>query len=216
MSLGTADRLDENTNFHRLISVRPPGGFYRSISPIDQIERRYAVRRFGAGPLYLTAGVEDATLRREWITGMAYHLIFGVPATLLMVTMLFIILRRTQRLYAEIDRRAVAEGTLRQSQRLESIGQLTGGVAHDFNNLLTIILGNLEGVQRQLGNSDAKIQRGLENAIHGANLAATSIKRLLAFSRQQPLSPTPVNVNQLMAGLSDFLRRGSARKFSWR
>jgi CheY-like chemotaxis protein/nitrogen-specific signal transduction histidine kinase len=124
-----------------------------------------------------------------------------------MFAMLFVVLRRTQALYAEVDARAKAEQALRQSQRLDAIGQLTGGVAHDFNNLLTIILGNLEGLQRQLGDADARIKRRIDNAIRGGQRAVTLIKRLLAFSRQQSLSPAPIDVNQLMHGLSDFLRR---------
>ena len=204
---GGSDKLDANTNFHRLISTSPDGGFYNSRSPIDQIDRRYAIRRLQGTPLYLSAGVEDAALRTEWLTGMAYHLIFGIPATTLMFVMLFVILRRTQRLYAEIDSRVQVEQALRQSQRLDAIGQLTGGVAHDFNNLLTIILGNLEGLQRRLGDTDPRIERNVSNAIQGAQRATTLIKRLLAFSRQQPLSPAPIDVNQLMSGLSEFLGR---------
>ena len=204
---GASDKLDANTSFHRLIATHPEGGSYRSLSPIDQIERRYTIRRLEGTSLYLSAGIADATLRREWTLSMAYHLIFGLPATLLMIAMLFVILRRTQTLYAEVDARTQLEQALRQSQRLDAIGQLTGGVAHDFNNLLTVILGNLEAVQRQLGDADARIKRRIENAIHGGKRAVTLIKRLLAFSRQQPLSPAPVNVNQLMHGLSDFLRR---------
>lgn len=204
---GAPDRLDPNTNFHRLIAEHPEGGSYRSLSPVDQIERRYSIRRLEGTSLYLSAGIADATLRREWIVGMAYHLVFGLPATLLMFGMLSFILRRTQALHAEVDARTKAEQALRQSQRLDAIGQLTGGVAHDFNNLLTIILGNLEGLQRQLRGADAGIKRRIDNAIHGGQRAVTLIKRLLAFSRQQPLSPVPVNVNQLMQGLSDFLRR---------
>src|SRR3954469_17210910 len=192
---GSAGKLDANTNFHRLIAARPEGGSYRSVSPIDQVERRYAIRRLEGTPLYLSAGIEDATLRREWIVGMAYPLIFGIPATLLIFAMLFVILRRTQTIYAEVDARTRMEQALRQSQRPEAIGQLTGGVAHDFNNLLTIILGNLEGLQRQLRDADAAIKRRIENAIHGSQRAVTLIKRLLAFSRQQPLRPTPINVN---------------------
>jgi signal transduction histidine kinase/CheY-like chemotaxis protein len=205
--LDAPDKLDANTNFHRLIAAHPEGGSYRSFSPIDQVERRYAIRRLEGTPLYLSAGIEEESLRREWMVGMAYHLIFGLPATLLVFAMLFVVLRRTQTLYAEVDARTKAEQALRQSQRLDAIGQLTGGVAHDFNNLLTIILGNLEGLQRQLGDGDAKIKRRIENAIRGGQRAVTLIKRLLAFSRQQPLSPEPIDVNQLMHGLSDFLRR---------
>jgi signal transduction histidine kinase/CheY-like chemotaxis protein len=204
---GGPDRLDENTGFRRTVAAHPEGGFYASTSPVDNVARQYAIRRLGATPLYLTAGFEATTLRNEWIANMAAHLIFGVPATLLLFLTLFMVLRRTQRLYAEIDRRAAAEDSLRQSQRLDAVGHLTGGIAHDFNNLLTIILGNLEGLQRQLAGADVKIFRRLENAIFGAERAATLTKRLLAFSRQQPLSPTVVDINQLLTGVSDFLRR---------
>jgi signal transduction histidine kinase len=125
---------------------------------------------------------------------------------------LFTVLRRTMHLYQEIDRRAVAEEALRQSQKLEAIGHLTGGVAHDFNNLLMIIIGNIETAQRQLESwtdgAQVKLSRRLDNAMHGAQRAASLTKRLLAFSRQQPLNPTAIDVNRLLNGVSDFLRRG--------
>jgi signal transduction histidine kinase/CheY-like chemotaxis protein len=142
---------------------------------------------------------------------MAPHLIFGIPATLVLFLTLFAVLRRTESLYAEINRRSAAEEALRQSQRLDAIGHLTGGVAHDFNNLLTIIIGNLETAQRQLetwtDGAQAKLARRLENAMHGAQRAATLTKRLLAFSRQQPLKPAVLDINRSLNGLSDFLRR---------
>jgi CheY-like chemotaxis protein/nitrogen-specific signal transduction histidine kinase len=120
------------------------------------------------------------------------------------------VLRRTERLYEEIDRRSVAEDALRQSQKLDAIGHLTGGVAHDFNNLLTIIIGNLENAQRQVESwtegSQLKLARGLDNAMRGAQRAATLTKRLLAFSRQQPLNPTALDVNRVLNGLADFMR----------
>jgi signal transduction histidine kinase/CheY-like chemotaxis protein len=204
---GAPDRLDETTSFARTVQSAPRGGFYASISPIDQISRRYAIRRLENTPLYLSAGIETATLTREWLSTMGAHLVFGIPATLFLFLTLWLVLRRTQALYAEIDRRSKAEESLRQSQRLEAIGHLTGGVAHDFNNLLTIIIGNLEALQRQMTGAEAQLVRRLDRAMHGASRAAILTKRLLAFSRQQPLSPTPVDVNQLLNGLAEFLRR---------
>jgi two-component system NtrC family sensor kinase len=211
---GSSDRLDKNTGFVRTVETSPSGGFYSSTSPVDRIDRRYAIRRLEQTPLYLTAGVENAALRSEWIATMAPHLIFGVPATLFLFVTLFVILRRTKRLYAEVDRRSVAEDALRQSQKLEAIGQLTGGVAHDFNNLLTIIIGNLESLQKQLAEADTKVRRRVDNAMHGAQRAATLTKRLLAFSRQQPLTPTPIDINRLLNGLSDFLQRALGEEIS--
>jgi CheY-like chemotaxis protein/nitrogen-specific signal transduction histidine kinase len=124
---------------------------------------------------------------------------------------LLAVLRRTKRLYAEVDQRIAAEASLRQAQRLDAIGQLTGGVAHDFNNLLTIILGNLEGVKRQLEEwTDAahfKLSRRIDNAMQGAARAASLTKRLLAFARQAPLNPTVIDVDRLLNNLSDFLQR---------
>lgn len=204
---GAANQLGPQTGFRRTVAQSPSGGYYNSTSPVDGVDRRYAIRRLEGTPLYLTAGIENATIRNEWLATMGSHLIFGIPATLFLLLTLFAVLRRTQALYAEIDRRAAAEGALRQSQKLEAIGQLTGGVAHDFNNLLTIIIGNLEGLQKQLAGADAKILRRADNAMHGAQRAATLTKRLLAFSRQQPLTPSPIDVNRLMNGLSDFLQR---------
>ena len=107
--------------------------------------------------------------------------------------------------------RREAEDMLRQSQKMEAIGQLTGGVAHDFNNLLTIISGNLEIADRCLHSwGDAtrdRLTRVIANAANGAHRAAMLTQRLLAFARRQPLDPKMTNVNQLIAGMSDFFRR---------
>ncbi len=208
---GASNHLGENTGFRRMTAQSPRGGVYTSTSPIDHIERRFAYRRFGSSPLYLTSGIAISEIWTEWFWDMAPHLIYGIPVTLLLFLTLFLVLRRTERLYAEISRRSVAEEALRQSQKLDAVGHLTGGVAHDFNNLLTIIIGNLESAQHQLENwaegTQLKLAQRLENAMHGAQRAATLTKRLLAFSRQQPLNPTVLNVNRTLNGLSDFLRR---------
>jgi PAS domain S-box-containing protein len=99
------------------------------------------------------------------------------------------------------------EDALRQSQKMEAVGQLTGGVAHDFNNLLQIIIGNLDTLQRNLPAESARLQRAARNAMTGAQRAATLTQRLLAFSRRQPLDPKPLDVNLLVNGLSDMVHR---------
>ncbi|CAN5364300.1 response regulator [soil metagenome] len=119
---------------------------------------------------------------------------------------------RTLELEAQDEARRKAEEQLRQAQKMEAVGQLTGGVAHDFNNLLTVILGGLETIGRQLpelGASTAaqRIARARDLALQGAQRAATLTSRLLAFSRQQALDPKPTNVKRLIAGLSEMLRR---------
>ncbi|HKP77909.1 MAG TPA: ATP-binding protein [Phenylobacterium sp.] len=99
------------------------------------------------------------------------------------------------------------EEALRQSQKMEAVGQLTGGVAHDFNNLLQVIIGNLDTLQRSLTPDSPRLQRAAANAMSGARRAAALTQRLLAFSRRQPLDPKPVNVNALVTSLSELIHR---------
>jgi two-component system, NtrC family, sensor kinase len=204
-------RLDSQSGFGRTIAAHPEGGFYTVASQIDHIERRFGARRLPGLPVYMSAGISTSEMKREWLTGMGAHLIFGVPATLLLFAALANVLARTKRLYAEQDRRQVAEDSMRQSQKMEAVGQLTGGVAHDFNNLLMIIIGNLETVQRLavtgLDEQLPKVRRAVDNAMHGARRAAALTKQLLAFSRRQPLDPRPLDVNRLVKDLSEFLMR---------
>jgi PAS domain S-box-containing protein len=98
---------------------------------------------------------------------------------------------------------------LAASQKMEAVGQLSGGIAHDFNNLLMIVLGNLETVQRQARQitGAAHLERGLGNAMRGAQRAAALTSRLLAFSRRQALAPKPLDVNRFITGAAEFLQR---------
>ena len=115
------------------------------------------------------------------------------------------------RVAEELTQRQEAENQLRQSQKMEAIGQLTGGVAHDFNNLLTVILGGLETIERQLATPGkdplARIGRAVAMARQGALRAATLTARLLAFARRQPLQPKPIDASRLVTGLADLLQR---------
>jgi PAS domain S-box-containing protein len=110
----------------------------------------------------------------------------------------------------DLTERRAAEEQLRQVQKMESVGQLTGGVAHDFNNLLTVIIGNLDALQRHLREpapDTERLKRSVDNAMRGARRGESLTQRLLAFSRQQPLEPRPVDIGRLVAGMSDLLRR---------
>ena len=112
----------------------------------------------------------------------------------------------------DVTERRRLEEHLRQSQRMEALGQLTGGVAHDFNNMLTLVLGGLDTIGRQLGHlpdfpATARIARAKDMALQGVQRAQALTNRLLAFSRRQALAPQPVNANKLVGGLCDMLRR---------
>lgn len=95
---------------------------------------------------------------------------------------------------------------LRQSQKMEAVGQLTGGVAHDFNNLLTVILGNAELLSEQLTDQQ-QLRMLAEMTATAAERGAELTNRLLAFARRQPLEPKQVNLNKLIQGMDNLLRR---------
>jgi signal transduction histidine kinase len=123
---------------------------------------------------------------------------------------------RTKELEAESKLRHEAEDTLRQSQKMEAVGQLTGGIAHDFNNLLTVIIGNLDTMRRQLAGAAnpgdvqsliGNMTKPLDSAMQGAKSAAQLTQRLLAFSRRQALEPVRIDLNRLVTGMLDLLRR---------
>ncbi len=112
------------------------------------------------------------------------------------------------RVEAAIRAREQVEDALRQAQKMEAVGQLTGGIAHDFNNLLTVVLGNIDLVLRSLdAEAPLRQRRMLEGAQKGAERAAALTQRLLAFSRRQPLTPRPLNVDELVRNMSELIGR---------
>jgi PAS domain S-box-containing protein len=109
-----------------------------------------------------------------------------------------------QRVAERAGELALAQEALRQAQKMEAMGQLTGGVAHDFNNLLTPILGSLDLLHRKaLGG--AREQRLVEGALQSAERAKTLVQRLLAFARRQPLQPGPVDLPELVRGMVELV-----------
>ncbi|MBX5147450.1 PAS domain-containing hybrid sensor histidine kinase/response regulator [Rhizobium lentis] len=111
-----------------------------------------------------------------------------------------------QSLLEQVAQREKAEEQLRHSQKMEAIGQLTGGVAHDFNNLLMVVLGNLELLGRHVA-GDRKASRLIDGALQGARRGAALTQRLLAFARRQDLQVKPVDLAELVSGMNDLLRR---------
>jgi two-component system, NtrC family, sensor kinase len=174
-------------------------------SAIDGVPRRIGFRRLDGYDVYAVTGTSRAAIDGEWFAMMEDHLVFGLPATLLLFAVLWFALRRTKRLHEEAERREAAEGALRQAQRLEAIGQLTGGVAHDFNNLLMIVSGTVQRLRRHITD---EAQTQLLDTISNAMQRGESLTRqLLAFSRRQMLQPSAIDLAERLPEIKDMLSR---------
>jgi two-component system, NtrC family, sensor kinase len=174
-------------------------------SEIDGIPRRIRFRKLAGYPVYALAGTDSTAIRAEWFATMEAHLLFGLPATLLLFAVLWVALRRTQRLYDEASRREMAEDALRQSQQLQAIGQLTGGVAHDFNNLLMIVSGSVQRLRRYI--SDAKQTRLLDAIVTATQRGESLTRQLLTFSRRQTLQPSVIDLANRLPEIKEMLSR---------
>jgi two-component system NtrC family sensor kinase len=207
-------RLPPTGSFMTAIRTTPERGMFRGASAVDGKERLFAYRKLPRHPVYVISGVDSKTITRAWMQSMTSHLMFGIPATLAMFALATVALRRTQResvaygrLQQEVARREKTEQALRQAQKMEAVGRLTGGIAHDFNNLLTAILGNVDMALRRIKTDDERVRRSLTAARQASERAATLVQRLLAFSRQHPQEVKAVDVNRLVQGISELLRR---------
>ena len=174
-------------------------------SEVDGAAYRVGFRKLEGFPVDVVAGIDGSAIRGEWHATMASHLIFGLPATLLLLIIIGVALRRTRRLYVEAARREAAEAALRQAQRLEAIGQLTGGVAHDFNNLLMIVSGSAQRLRRDL--TSEKHTRLLDMISNATSRGETLTRQLLAFSRRQMLTPSVIDLAQRLPAFREMLDR---------
>ncbi|MCF8476199.1 MAG: response regulator [Pseudolabrys sp.] len=200
-----AVKLDESSELRIGIAKGNQRDIYSVDSQIDGIDRRIGYRKLAGFPVYVLAGVEHAAVIRDWFGYISSHLIFGIPATAFLYAGLALALRRTKRLYDEADRREAAEKALRQSQRLEAIGQLTGGVAHDFNNLLMIISGSAQRLRGEL--TDPKSTRLLDMIATATQRGESLTRQLLAYSRRQMLSPEVVDLSERLPTIRELLMR---------
>ena len=170
-----------------------------AVSPFDGLERLITFVKVKGFPVYAAYGIDRASLLQQWHSRVG---LFG----LLAATVAFLMLSTTWVAY----RRAVEEARTRtsalQAQRLEAVGQLTGGVAHDFNNLLTIISGNLELAERR---TDLDGIRRMHKTIrHAVDRGAGLTRQLLAFSRRQPLNPQTLDINPILETAQSWIGRG--------
>jgi signal transduction histidine kinase len=217
---GPVDHVGPNSGFITTTAAHPEEGSYSLGSGIvDGVSRTVFYRKVPDLPLYVVYGIPTASVRDAWLSRMGSHLIFGLPATLGLFLLAVLASRRARQesaalaqLRDEQVRRESAEESLRQSQKMTAIGQLTAGIAHDFNNLLTGIGGAVEMVGRRLDRPTPEVTRFLDLARSGVSRAATLTQRMLAFSRQQPLQIEAVDANKLVSGMSELLRRTLGEK----
>ena len=121
-----------------------------------------------------------------------------------------------EQLKAESAEREAAEAQLRQVQKMEAVGQLTGGIAHDFNNMLAVVVGGLDLARRKLSGRRREVEFHLDNAMEGATRAAALTRRLLAFSRAEPLLPVAVAPAGLVEGMLDLVDRSIGERITVR
>ena len=205
VSHGRRHRLSPDSAVRAAIGRGLDHGLFSIKSAIDGIPRRIGFRKLRGYPVYAIAGTDRTAIEASLFSSMEAHLIFGLPATLLLFGVLWVTLQRTRRLHDEAERREIAEGALHQAQQLQAIGQLTGGVAHDFNNLLMIIGGSAQLLRRHL-TGDKPIQ--LLDAINNATRRGESLTRqLLTFSRRQMLQPSVIDLAARLPEIKDMLSR---------
>jgi signal transduction histidine kinase/CheY-like chemotaxis protein len=197
-------RLDPQGSIGKIIAANPTSGLITVTSPTDGVERRLGYRRLAEYPIYVAAGLETSAIRARWFSTISQHLIFGAPATALLFALLGLALRRTRHLYFEAEKRQAAEEALKHGQRLEALGQLTGGVAHDFNNLLTVIRASVDLLRRP-DLPEPRRLRYIDAISDTVTRAAKLTGQLLAFARRQTLKPEVFDVGRSVQTLSEMI-----------
>ncbi len=197
-------RIDRDGPVGQTIAAHPAAGLITMTSPADGVERRVGYQRLAEYPVYVSAGLDTSAIRARWLATMSQHLIFGVPATALLFLILLLAFQRTRHLHAEATKRLEAEEALKHGQRLEALGQLTGGVAHDFNNLLTVIRASADLLRRP-DLPEPRRLRYIDAISDTVTRAAKLTAQLLAFARRQNLRPEVFDVGQCVTTLTEMI-----------
>ena len=175
-------------------------------SPTDGIERRLGYQRLAEYPIYVSAGLETSAIRARWFSTMSQHLIFGAAGHRTAVLSCWRWRCGGRGIFMPKPTSGMeAEEALKHGQRLEALGQLTGGVAHDFNNLLTVIRASVDLLRRPHLTEERRL-RYIEAISDTVNRAAKLTAQLLAFARRQTLKPELFDVGENVQMLSEIIR----------
>jgi two-component system NtrC family sensor kinase len=207
--------LNPRSAFFAAILANPANGLYEKNSEVDPThpKRIYAYCSVSGFPLYVIAGRSRTDILATWWQTIFGRLAILIPGSLALFLVTWTALIRTRReeqalaqADAEMSRRERAEQMLLQTQRLEAVGQLTGGVAHDFNNLLTVIIGSVELLERRPDEGET-VRRLARNIKSASERGAEITEKLLSFSRQNRANPTIVDVNANLLAFEPLLRQ---------
>jgi signal transduction histidine kinase len=204
-----AGRQDEEL-LAEAIGGKATSGIIASGAPLATEGSVIAYKRLADYPVYVAIGRTRASILREWLDSVIGYIAIGFPAAIGFMLLTLLALRRTEREQAAlahardaIAQRAAIAAQLHQAQKMEAVGLLTAGIAHDFNNLLTIVSGNIALLKADIEAPDARRQKFIASATSACERAAALTKRLLGFARNEPIDPRPVDVNDVIAGISD-------------
>jgi two-component system NtrC family sensor kinase len=221
-----APKLGPESRFMREIGRTPAGGAYRAVSALDGIERFFAYRKIDGFPVYVGYGVAVRDAAAVWHKHLVGYGSFFAIATLGLAAIAAVAMRHARRaadalddwratsceLAAEAERHAATEDQLRQAQKMEALGQMTGGLAHDLNNILSIIAGNLELLRPKI--TDARSVQLMKRALTAVESAEKSVTSLLSFARRQPLRSERFDLNNALQGMDGLMHQALGPKIN--